>query len=69
MAYSLSLSQKWDTCAGQAIIKAMNGHCTSQYGEELLYDAEKPKEYNKDGVICSLDEKLIKRSVQICKEY
>ncbi len=55
MAYSLSLSQKWDTCAGQAIIKAMNGHCTTQYGEDLLYDAEKPKEYNKDGVICSLD--------------
>jgi fructose-1,6-bisphosphatase/inositol monophosphatase family enzyme len=33
MAYSLSLSQKWDTCAGEAIIRGMKGYCTTQYGE------------------------------------
>lgn len=43
MAYCLSGTQKWDTCAGQAIVRGMKGHCTSQYGEEILYNPEKPK--------------------------
>lgn len=43
MAYSLSFTQKWDTCAGEAVIKAMKGYCTTQFGDEILYNPEKPK--------------------------
>lgn len=43
MAYSLSFTSKWDTCAGEAVIRGMGGFCTSQWGQEILYRVDKPK--------------------------
>jgi fructose-1,6-bisphosphatase/inositol monophosphatase family enzyme len=32
-AYILSNNSKWDTCAGEAIIKALNGYLSNLQGE------------------------------------
>lgn len=69
MAYALSYSQKWDTCAGESIIKGINGFCSTKYGEELVYDPQNPKEYNRDGVICSLSPEIMKIAAKTCREH
>ncbi len=38
MTYCEQWTHKWDSCAGDAIIKAMGGSFTSPYGNDILYD-------------------------------
>lgn len=38
MCYCESWTHKWDSCAGDAIIKAMGGRFTTPYGNDIEYD-------------------------------
>lgn len=70
MLYMKSLTNKWDSCAGQAIIKAMGGYFCSPFGDELQYNAEKEQEGNMDGFFCTFDEELYRKTVEMCnKKY
>jgi 3'-phosphoadenosine 5'-phosphosulfate (PAPS) 3'-phosphatase len=51
-------TSKWDTCAGEAIIKAMGGFTTSQNLEQIEYFADKSYE-NSIGFVFSLFEDVI----------
>ena len=36
--YAPNWTSKWDTCAGDAIIRSMGGHFTNRYGQLVNYD-------------------------------
>lgn len=38
MGYCESWTHKWDSCAGDAIIKSMGGYFTTPYGSNIVYD-------------------------------
>ncbi len=41
MVYCQSWTHKWDSCAGQAIIKAMGGRFTTPWGSSIVYNADR----------------------------
>lgn len=53
-----SVSEKWDICAGQAIIKCLAGNLTDLKGNELIYDKNTIDFKNKYGIVCSLDKRI-----------
>lgn len=55
-------TSKWDTCAGEAIIKAMGGHTASQNAEPIEYLHGKSYE-NSTGFIFSLFEEVVKEAI------
>ncbi len=54
MAYVGSATSKWDSCAGESIIKAMGGYFTTPLGNKISYDP-KDSSLNNEGIICSFD--------------
>ncbi|XP_031625053.1 putative inositol monophosphatase 3 [Contarinia nasturtii] len=46
--------KKWDLCAGNAILSALNGQMTSLKNQPILYERDPQTFVNKDGVIASL---------------
>jgi 3'-phosphoadenosine 5'-phosphosulfate (PAPS) 3'-phosphatase len=44
LAYCKSYTKKWDTAAGEAVVKALGGYFTDQFGDSLVYDP-KAKSY------------------------
>jgi len=38
MAYVGSATSKWDSCAGESIVKAMGGYFTTPHGNQISYD-------------------------------
>ena len=46
-------TKKWDTCAGEAIIKALGGNMTDVFGKQIRYDAEVGYP-NKAGVLAAM---------------
>lgn len=70
MLYMKSFTNKWDSCAGEAVIKAMGGYFKSAFGDELEYDWEKEKEANWDGFFCTFSKQLSEEVVNLCnKKY
>lgn len=57
-------TSKWDTCAGEAIIKALGGKTLTMKEEEIVYDPELEDHHNNFGVISSLDHELIKKAFE-----
>jgi len=44
-------AKKWDTCAGEALIKALGGYLVDMEGNQLEYPPEKDKWINEKGVL------------------
>jgi 3'-phosphoadenosine 5'-phosphosulfate (PAPS) 3'-phosphatase len=42
MMYLKSQTNKWDSCAGEAIITAMGGHFTTPSGQPIHYSPQLP---------------------------
>lgn len=55
MVYLDSWTHKWDSCAGDAIIKSMGGYFTSPYGVNITYDPFALSTANKQGMIAAID--------------
>ena len=51
---------RWDSCAGDAIVKAMGGHFTNTLGENIDYEANATNYHNTEGNVCVFDEELFK---------
>ena len=63
MIYLKSFTYKWDSCAGEAIVKGLGGYMRTPFGEELAYDPEKFNEPNKDGFFCTFNENLYEATI------
>lgn len=48
-------TSKWDTCASEALIKAVGGRMTDLYGHDLEYHPSQPPFKNSKGLICTLE--------------
>jgi 3'(2'), 5'-bisphosphate nucleotidase len=66
--YAHSQTYKWDSCAPEAIVHALGGIFTSQYGEPILYNSEIKNEPNSEGLICSFDEEIHRKVIEMCLE-
>ena len=58
MIYCQSWTHKWDSCAGDAIIKAMNGYFTTPWGNNITYIPDKNNTHNKQGMVAALDREV-----------
>ena len=61
MAYCESWTHKWDSCAGDAIIRAMGGRFTSPFGNNINYFADSTNTYNKQGMLATLDREVYEK--------
>jgi len=55
MAYCESWTHKWDSCAGDAIIRAMGGKFTAPWGNPIKYIEDPNNTHNKKGMLVALD--------------
>lgn len=65
MVYFGSRCSKWDTCAGEALIRAIGGQVTGLRNEKIEYDPNNKNYYNEDSVICTLDERSHERILML----
>ena len=63
MAFCQSWTHKWDSCAGDAIIRAMGGHFTAPWGHPIRYIEDPQNTYNKKGMLVSLDREVYNKSI------
>ena len=69
MAYCESWTHKWDSCAGDAIIKAMGGHFTAPWGHHIRYKEDPANTHNKKGMLVALDEKVYDKCLDTLSEF
>lgn len=62
--YLSQQTSKWDTCAGEAIIKALGGSTFTMKEEPIVYDPHLEDHHNNFGVVCSMDANLIKKTFE-----
>lgn len=65
MVYIKTGNCRWDSCAGEAIVKAMGGVFTNQHGQQIDYESKAESYKNNEGNICTFDHELHKRIVEI----
>lgn len=65
MIYLDSWTHKWDSCAGDAIIKSMGGYFTNPFGTNITYNPNIGTTYNKQGMIVALDKKVYNRCLDV----
>ena len=63
MCYCESWTHKWDSCAGDAIIKAMGGRFTTPFGNNIRYDPTDKSTKNKQGMLASLDREIYEKCI------
>ena len=68
MAFIDSYTHKWDSCAGDAIIQSMGGHFGNTKGQKIIYNPDDKNTLNKEGLICSLDGNIFRKSLELIKE-
>jgi len=56
MVYINTGNCRWDSCAGEAIIKAMGGIFTNQHGQQIDYEPNAEKYLNTEGNICTFND-------------
>jgi len=61
MAYLDAWTHKWDSCAGDAIIKAMGGYFTTPWGANIIYHPDRATTHNKLGMVASLDREIYEK--------
>ena len=53
-------TKRWDTCAGEGIIRAAGGVFTDIHGEDIRYDLGRAKAVNRAGLLVTMDTELHK---------
>jgi 3'(2'), 5'-bisphosphate nucleotidase len=67
--YCRSNTCKWDTCAGEAIIRGLGGYFSDEKGEEILYDPSAKNYDNSTGMLCGFAKEYQEAAIQQCKNY
>ena len=55
MIYIDAATHKWDSCAGDAIIRSMGGFLKTTKGEDIVYNSDRQTTANKEGMVAALD--------------
>jgi 3'-phosphoadenosine 5'-phosphosulfate (PAPS) 3'-phosphatase len=55
MVFIDSATHKWDSCAGDAIIKSMGGYFSTPWGTNITYKSNSGSTQNKQGMITAVD--------------
>lgn len=55
MVFIDSVTHKWDSCAGDAIIKSMGGYFSTPWGANITYKSDSANTKNKQGMITAVD--------------
>jgi 3'(2'), 5'-bisphosphate nucleotidase len=50
--YCQSSTNKWDICAGEALMKGLGGYFTDENGNDFTYDHNSKDYLNPDGLLC-----------------
>jgi 3'-phosphoadenosine 5'-phosphosulfate (PAPS) 3'-phosphatase len=61
MVYLDSWTHKWDSCAGDAIVKSMGGYFTTSWGANIVYKDDPNSTYNKRGMITAINREVFER--------
>ena len=56
--YCDPLTKRWDSCCGDAIMKALGGYFLNTRGENIQYIYGEPSYVNKEGFLCCFDDKI-----------
>ena len=56
-------TKRWDTCAGDGIVRAAGGVFTDIHGNDILYDCPKDKAVNETGLLVTMDTELHKKII------
>ncbi len=59
LVYSRNYTCKWDSCAGEAIIKGMGGYYVDFKNRPLIYDDKQKNYLNGEGQICTLSKDIL----------
>ncbi len=59
---------KWDSCAGEAIIKGLKGIMITPCGEHLEYDADNKDYVNRKGFFATFNEDLATKLQEFYKK-
>lgn len=51
-------TKRWDTCAGDAIVRAAGGVFTDIHGKDIMYDCSKEEAANRTGLLCTMNKEL-----------
>lgn len=65
MMFVDSWTHKWDSCAGEAIIKSMGGCFTTTSNSEIVYNPYSKDTHNKEGMVVTLDKDLHERCLSV----
>jgi len=65
MTYCENWTHKWDSCAGDAIIKAMKGRFTTSWGNNIRYKADRGSTHNKQGMLVTLNHNVYEKCSDI----
>lgn len=68
MVYFGNRCCKWDTCAGEALIRALGGQVTGLRNEKIEYNPKDSSFYNQDSVICTLDPRSHERILMLSSQ-
>lgn len=55
MIYCDSWTHKWDSCAGDAIIRSMGGYFATPFGQPITYNPDIGTTHNKQGMVAAMD--------------
>ena len=61
MMFLDSHTHKWDTCAGEAIIRSMGGQFTTPFNTNIDYDPCTSGTKNKEGMIVAMNHNVHER--------
>ena len=56
-------TKRWDSCAGDGIVRAAGGMFTDIHGNDILYDCAKDEAVNRTGLLVTMDTELHKNIV------
>jgi len=62
-------TSRWDVAASDALLRALGGKLTDQYGQELDYGISRQESENTEGIIASNDAELHAECIRLFREY
>ena len=68
MILANSVTHKWDTCAGEAVIRSMGGTFTDVLGNPLIYESGVPTSRNSYGVLAAMDKDVHHQVINLFQE-
>jgi 3'-phosphoadenosine 5'-phosphosulfate (PAPS) 3'-phosphatase len=69
MVYCENWTHKWDSCAGDAVIKSMGGRFTTPWGYNIRYGNDRDNTHNKQGMLVSLNREAYEQCMDVLNGF